>query len=433
MRMPSTSAITVTRLEDFKVEHQTSWVHAQSYASLQNDDLLRSMSTATQLQMLRSKDNGESWALAEVIAEDRAIDEHRRVSNSVPCFYLDESNGLLVRFVSEVLSPIDPHEIAYADAVGFGPHTGRLFYQISRDGGYTWEDRQQVIERGEGFDEDHWLRDAWYGRSSAVIEGRRLHKLADGTIVVPAYLWPTREQTEEVFRQESRPEELWCDAPYLELCVTVFARWRDDLSGLEWESGGMMLAPGGYTHAGTCGTDEPTIAFIDEQNWFAIYRTSTSQIAEFRRRNVPLVRQCGETTDGGRTWDMGRSLTFDDGSPVHSPSAYSEFIRSSKTGKWYWVGNILPEPTYGGCDPRHPLQITELDTQRLCLKRDTVTVVEDMAPDDPELVRFSNFRIYEERGSGDFILLMTKSYCENTPGWPELPYPSYRYRIRLGG
>ncbi len=433
MRMPSTSAITVTRLEDFKVEHQTSWVHAQSYASLENDDLLRSMSTATQLQMLRSADNGESWALTEVIAEDRAIDEHRRVSNSVPCFYLDESNGLLVRFVSEVLSPLDPHEIVYGDGVGIGPHTGRLYYQISRDGGHTWDDRQQVIESGEGFDEDHWLRDAWYGRSSAVIEGRRLHRLADGTIVVPAYLWPTREHIEQVFRQESRPEELWCDAPYLELCVTLFARWKQDLSGFEWESGGMMLAPGGYTHAGTCGTDEPTIAFIDEQNWLAVYRTSTSQIAEFRRRNVPLVRQCGETTDGGRTWGMGRDLTFDDGSPVHSPSAYSEFIQSSKTGKWYWVGNILPEPTYGGCDPRHPLQITELDAQKRCLRRDTVTVVEDMAPDDPELVRFSNFRIYEERSSADFILLMTKSYCENAPGWPELPYPSYRYRIRLGG
>ncbi len=431
--MRTDTGMTVTRLVDPQLVEQSGWVHAQSYASLENCDLLRAVTAAGELQMLRSTDNGESWRLVEVIAEDRAIDERRRVSNSAPCFYLDQDNGLLVRFVSEVVSPIDPHEIAYADAVGFGPHTGRLFYQISRDGGHTWGDRQQVIERGDGFDEDHWLRDAWYGRSSAVIEGRRLHRLPDGTMVVPAYLWPTREHIEQVFRQENRPEELWCDATYLELSVTLLARWQQDLGGLEWESGGMMLAPGGYTHAGTCGTDEPTVAFIDEKRWLAVYRTSTSQTAEFRKRGLALERQCGETTDAGRSWQIGRDLTFDDGSPVHSPSAYSEFIQSSRTGKWYWVGNILPEPHYGGCDPRYPLQITELDAERLCLKRDTVTVIEDKAPGDPDTVRFSNFRIYEERGSGDFILLMTKCYSELTPGYPDLPYPSYRYRIRLDG
>ena len=162
-----------------------------------------------------------------------------------------------------------------------------------------------------------------------------------------------------------------------------------------------------------------------------MHRTSTSQVDEFRKRDIPLVRQCGATTDAGVTWEMGRDLLFDDGSPVYSPSAYSEFIHSSKTGKWYWVGNILPEPTYGGCDPRHPLQMVELDTDNLCLERDTVTVIEDQAPGDPDLVRFSNFRIYEERGTGDFILLMTKSYSELTDNWRALPYPCWSYRIRI--
>ena len=44
-------------------------------------------------------------------------------------------------------------------------------------------------------------------------------------------------------------------------------------------------------------------------------------------------------------------------------------------------------------------------------------------------VRFSNFRVYEERGSGDLILLMQKSYCELAPAG--LPTPYYRYRISL--
>lgn len=48
-----------------------------------------------------------------------------------------------------------------------------------------------------------------------------------------------------------------------------------------------------------------------------------------------------------------------------------------------------------------------------------------------EWVRFSNFRIYEERCSGDFVLLMTKGYSELQEGYPDLPFPSYRYRIQL--
>ena len=120
---------------------------------------------------------------------------------------------------------------------------------------------------------------------------------------------------------------------------------------------------------------------------------------------------------------------FADGGTVSSPSAWSQFIQSSKTGAWYWIGNILPEPTYGGCDPRYPLQIVELDTGTLRLKRDTLAVIQDKEPGDDKWVRFSNFRTYEERGTGDLIVLMTKSYCEFAP--PGLPTPAYRYRVRL--
>jgi len=58
-----------------------------------------------------------------------------------------------------------------------------------------------------------------------------------------------------------------------------------------------------------------------------------------------------------------------------------------------------------------------------------VTIIQDKEPDDDKWVRFSNFRAYEERGSGDLIVLMTKSYCEFARAG--LPTPAYRYRIKL--
>ncbi len=104
-----------------------------------------------------------------------------------------------------------------------------------------------------------------------------------------------------------------------------------------------------------------------------------------------------------------------------------------RPGKSSRIGNILDKPTYGNCDPRYPIQIVELDPKSLSLKRDTVTIIKDRERDDPEQVRFSNFRVYEERGTGDFVLLMTKCYSESTPGFPNLPYPSYRYRLSAPG
>lgn len=430
-QLPSANRTSVSRQDDLRLPNQLDWVSAQCYASLEGHDLIRAVRADEECLLLRSVDNGETWATAEVIARNVPVDADRRLLCSVASLYLDPGNGLLVLFLSEIIDPAHEGEFVWADATDMGPRTQRLYYQISRDAGRTWEPRQQIIEKGDEFDERHWARDVWYGRSSLVMEGRRPHRLPDGTIVVPCYLWPTDEHMARIFEAEGRPPELRDDAKYFVQSVCLLARWREDLRGLDWQSGGPVHLPGGYTHAGTCGSDEPTVAFLDDGRWLAVLRTSTSHVQEFRERNVPLVRMCAVSTDAGRTWPETRPLTFDDGAPVYSPSAYSEFIRSSRTGRWYWIGNILEQPTYGGGDPRRPLQIVELDREALCLKRDTVTVIEDKTADDLEWVRFSNFRVYEERDSGDFVLLMTKCYCELQEGWPNLPYPSYRYRIRL--
>lgn len=423
--------ISVSREPDVRRADESGWVLAQSYSSLKTDDLIRAVHTDEGLCVLRSGDNGETWSDGEVVARERSIDSDRALIPSLDAFYVDPDNGLLVRFLSEYVAAARPGVIAYADAVAMGPRTRRLFYQVSRDGGGSWEPRQQIVEKGSEYDAEHWARDVRYGQSSLCLEGRRLHKLADGTLVAPCYLWPSDEHIQRVFREENRSRALWDDAKYYIHAVCLLGRWREDLSGIEWESGGPLLLPGGCPHAGTCGSDEPTIAFLDDGRWFAVVRTSTSHVKEFREKNIPVLPYAAVSSDGGRTWRDARPLTYSDGAPLYAPSAYSEFIHSSRNGKWYWIGNILPGPTYGNCDPRHPLQIGELDPRTLGIKRETVTVVEDKATADPDLVRFSNFRIYEERGTKDFILLMTKSYCELQEGLPDLPRPSYRYHIRV--
>jgi hypothetical protein len=169
------------------------------------------------------------------------------------------------------------------------------------------------------------------------------------------------------------------------------------------------------------------VACLDDHRWFAVVRTGTAQPADFKAKGIPMLRQCSVSQDGGKTWSLSEPLKFDDGSTVYSPCAWSTFIHSTRRDRWHWIGNIIAEPSWGDCDPRYPLQIAELDPRTLRLNKRTLTVIEDKAPGDDKWVRSSNARAYEERGTGDFILVMRKSYCELAAAG--LPAPAFTYRI----
>jgi hypothetical protein len=404
----------------------------EGHASLTNDSLIRAVGpVGDQVQTFRSVDGGETWTLVDFFPATERVDEPRMRTWSITGFYLDPVNGQLLRLLYDLLAKAGSRVIPSADGVGYGPRTFRLHYQISTDGGRTWGPRQQIIERGDEYNAEHWAKNVWYGRSGAVTEGRRPYCLPDGTIAVGCYLYPTDEYIREVFRQENRPVELHRDLGNYAESFVLLGRWRDDLSGLEWRTGGTIHLPGGYTPAGTCGSQEPALAFLDDDRWFATVRTDTGTADFFRQMPMPVLPWTAVSTDQGRSWGDVRPLRFDDGTLVYVPTAFAEMIRSSKTGKWYWIGNIIPHPTYGQCDPRYPLVIAELDEATLTLRRSTVTVIQDREPEDPPLVRFSNFRVYEHRPTRDFILLMTKSYSELQEGHNGLPHPTYRYRITL--
>jgi hypothetical protein len=342
-------------------------------------------------------------------------------------FYLDPDNGLFVRFFAEYFEQSEA-EAGKPASEPVGPHTRRVYYQVSRDAGRSWGPRQQFIQRGKEFNAEHWAQDVWFGKSELVLEGRRILKLRDGALLAPCYLSPTAEHRRRLFQESGAPAG-WPDEGSYALTVCFRGRWRSDLSAIDWECGGRILLPNGYSHAGTCGSTEPTLAALADGRFFCVVRTSSGLVADFTKRKIAVLRYCATSDDDGRSWKNIRPLSFSDGGVLYSSSAYAEFIRSSKNGKWYWIGNILSQPTFGQCDPRHPLQIAELDQKTLGIKRETVTVIQDRPADEPPLVRYSNFRVYEERGSHDFILLLTQAYSELEKN--PLRFPTYRYRIKV--
>jgi hypothetical protein len=92
-------------------------------------------------------------------------------------------------------------------------------------------------------------------------------------------------------------------------------------------------------------------------------------------------------------------MKYESGESFYSPSSISRWLRHSKSGRLYWMGNIIPEIPEGN-RPRYPLCIAEFDEIKKCLIKDCVTVIDDRKLGEGEMLQLSNFTFYEDRMTG---------------------------------
>ena len=104
-------------------------------------------------------------------------------------------------------------------------------------------------------------------------------------------------------------------------------------------------------------------------------------------------------------------LKYDDGSSFYSPESFHRMIRSRRTGKLYWIGNITAEPP-DHSSPRYPLVIAEVDetTEIPSLLKSTVSVIDTRQPDQQEAIQFTNFSLLEDRETEHLQLYMTVNF-----------------------
>jgi hypothetical protein len=103
-------------------------------------------------------------------------------------------------------------------------------------------------------------------------------------------------------------------------------------------------------------------------------------------------------------------------------------IRHSVTGKLYWLGNISATPPQGN-SPRYPLVIAEIDEEKVALRRDTVTSIDDREPGQGD-IQFSNFSLLEDRETHRLELYLTTYGQEPDPAdWATAD--CYRYYLEL--
>lgn len=163
---------------------------------------------------------------------------------------------------------------------------------------------------------------------------------------------------------------------------------------------------------------EPTVAELANGRIVVVFRGSNVRHAEWHTRieaGTPGVKWVTWSDDGGKYFTDPMPWHFDNGEFVSSPSALSQFVRSPKNGRLYWVGNVTPAAGIDGNEPRWPLQIAEVN-ERGFLIRDSLTVIDTRQPGESEKLQLSNFIVLHDRIDQHTELFLIR-YGQNTlPG-----------------
>jgi len=193
--------------------------------------------------------------------------------------------------------------------------------------------------------------------------------------------------------------------------------------GLTWRAGGAVGGDLERTCRGLC---EPTVVELADGRLAMICRGDNGAFPE-----RPGCKWVAFSDDDGESWSAAEPLGCTEGDPIESPSSGSTALRSIATGRLYWIGNLCidgvrPEANW----PRSPLVIAELSEAPLAIRRETIAVIDRAGPPDGPATQLSNFRCYQDRATGEVVLLMTRFGEADADDWRRAGH--YRYRVALG-
>lgn len=164
------------------------------------------------------------------------------------------------------------------------------------------------------------------------------------------------------------------------------------------------------------GIDEPVLAELESGRLLLVMRASNAIMENWNSRiepDTPNFKWYSFSDDGGKTFSSAAIWHFNNREVIYSSATISEFIRSSKNGKLYWIGNITDCSAYGNM-PRYPLCIVEIDDQTGVAKKESFTVIDTRREGEPDRIQLSNFHLLEDRETKTIELTLVKySQFEN--------------------
>ena len=283
----------------------------------------------------------------------------------------------------------------------------KLWYCVSTDGGKTYDPERPLVQRGAQYSAQHPNRYVWIGKNGFVFATLQpyLMRMTNGQIFVPCYYAPLDESGAYY-----NPNNLSCNSNVFGLIGT----WDSARTDVIWDvTDPIALAP----DKSTSGLSESGVIELQHRPGHLLMVIRAGNEGDTTGK-VPCWKWKTLSTDYGMTWSELTPFTFSDGDRFWSPTSQAMFIRNSRTGKVYWIGNISRSRPRGG-SPRYPLVIAELDETTLGLRAETVTIIDDRGPGDASDMQLSNFSFLEDQETGH--ILVTLYRYQNRASWAAPP------------
>ncbi len=345
-----------------------------------------------------SYDNGKTWTKTRYLfsAKKREKGVYRY---SGLTYFLDKEKDVLLMLYNRGFYPEDvPTKALW-----------QVYWRILDKSTFEWSPERKV--KACGIADDKYVFPG-VPRGSLAVSCSRPIKTRQGKILVPCQLKAVDEKGNIWF---PFPHYF---SPFYESAFLI-GEWKR--GEIVWEiSEKITIDP----HV-SCRLCEPTVVELEDGRLFAVMRGDNGAFPE-----KPGYKWYSISEDGGYTWTPPKPLKYDDSSSLYSPSSCSLLFRSIKTGKVYWIANIVDKNPVGN-RPRYPLCIAEIDEEKLVVMKKTVAIIDTKRPEDSPMVQLSNFRCYQDRKTGDIVLFMARYGERGDKGDLIIRSPLYMYRIRI--
>ena len=259
--------------------------------------------------------------------------------------------------------------------------------------------KRPLVQEGAQFSPMHPNRYVSAEKQLLLCRHPALVKLSNGDILLPFYLAPL-DKDGKYHNPVGAFTFSWV--------ACLIGRWNEAGNDVTWDVSEDVRLSGEQSSRGS---NECAVMELKKPGHVLLIVRASNEPDP--RGNLPAWKWKALSTDYGRTWTAPTPLAYDDGEEFWSPSSCSSMIRSSRTGKVYWIGNISRTFPRGNA-PRYPLVMAEVDEDGLTLRKDTVTIVDDQPPGDPADLQLSNLSLLEDQATGHIIVHIDRYMSQTT-------------------
>ncbi|HBN82466.1 MAG TPA: hypothetical protein DDZ89_01345 [Clostridiales bacterium] len=304
---------------------------------------------------------------------------------------------------------------------GFHDH---CFLFVSKDS-ENWSKGQLIqYEEGADYDEENWNDPAYLWNNDAYI-GTNIQVLDNGDL-----LFSIGANVESCCKLLDKDiKEIFPSCPQImKGLIVVRGLWNKQKDCYDLQCSKPVVIS---DLKSSRGVDEPIVQQLDSGRIIAVFRGSNVQSKNWNTRiekGTPSHKWYTYSDDGGITFTDPVPWHFDNGEVFYSSATISDFFKSTKNGKLYWIGNITI-PEVSGNSPRYPLYIVEVDSKQGLLIKGTEVIIDDRDPEkDSVKLQLSNFTLLENKETMNLEIYLTRLGENDSDFWKS---DAYKYTIEF--